>query len=219
MQIPHLPYLWLAANLKLRPHSPSRSTFAGVTSAVEPEHYQLRGMFKQRAIEPVRSTFQALVRNCSPNRALPISSLNLAMGAAETIVEMTALPGSGINHVTSLAAQQADLRQSALQLSLDQFRLQELAQHFSRIVLKIDVERYEFEVLAGAQSLLGSDVPMALCVECAPDERSRLESLFNDRFLLFDPPQQQRLSVLQENHKGDFFFRNDTWPSFDRKAS
>jgi FkbM family methyltransferase len=256
MQMPNLPYLWLAARLKLRPNStPPRATFAGVTFAVEPEHYQLRGVLKQQAIqpvlaqllslcdahtlfvdiganvglfsllvasetgaqvmafEPVRSTFHALVRNCSLNPALPITPLNLAMGAAPQVVEITAVPGSGINQVASVAERQGEPRQPAIQLSLDQLCLQELAQGFQKIVIKIDVERYEFEVLAGMQIFLESNVPIALCVEVEQDQRSRLQSALGSRFRAWPATafRPSHLAVSRDRDLSNVFFVNEIW--------
>ncbi|QPN65927.1 FkbM family methyltransferase [Synechococcus sp. CBW1006] len=210
-------YAWLAARLRL-PHLPSpMASFGGVTFSVEPEHYQLRGVLKQLAIqpvlarllalcdqetlfvdiganiglfslliasqtgakvlafEPVRSTFQALVRNCSHNRHLNVAPLNLALGSASTAVEITALPGSGINQVVSARERQGVPRQWAPQLLLDQLLIEYLINLNHKTVIKIDVERYEFEVLEGARQILSANLPIALCVEIDPGDRKRLE--------------------------------------------
>lgn len=255
MRMPNLPYLWLAANLKLRPNSTApHATFAGVRFAVKPEHYQLRGVLKQQAIqpvlaqllslcdghtlfvdiganvglfsllvasetgaqvlalEPVRSTFHALVRNCSLNPALPINPLNVAMGAAPHFVEITAVPGSGINQVASVAERQGEPRQPAIQLSLDQLCLQELAQGFQKIVIKIDVERYEFEVVAGMQKFLESNVPIALCVEVDPVESSKLSQLLSSaQFSPFETEIDLNLLVSNECDPSNLFYRNSQW--------
>ena len=164
------------------------------------------------AIEPVRSTFHALVRNCSLNTALPVTALNLAMGAAPHVVQMTALPGSGINQVTSVAEKQGEPRQTAFQFSIDQLQLQELAQGFERIVIKVDVERYEFEVLAGAKRLLGVNMPLALCVEVDPSEISRLSPMLApDQFRQFQPKQYLNLPVSNEWDPSNLFFCNKFW--------
>jgi len=165
------------------------------------------------AFEPVRSTFQALVRNCSLNPALPITQLNLAIGAAPEVVQMTALPGSCINHVTPVAKQSRELHQQAFQLCLDQLQLPELANGFGKIVIKIDVERHEFEVLTGAQNLLSSSIPMALCIEIDPVDSLRLERCLPDHFRPFQPPYNQCFPVAHEPNQTDFLYVNELWDS------
>lgn len=254
--MPNLPYLWLAARLKLGPiHNSPRATYAGVTFAVESTHYQLRSLLKQQAIqpvlaqllslcdahtlfvdiganigifsllvasesgaqvlaiEPVRSTFHALVRNCRLNPALFVTPLNVALGAVPRVVDMTALPSSGINHVTSLAEHQGESRQTAIQLSLDQLCLQELARDFEKVVIKIDVERYEFEVLAGMQQLLGGNLPIALCVEAEQDQHPRLQSMLGSRYRALPATicQQSGLAVSGEIDLSNVFFVNSNW--------
>lgn len=255
MAMPNFPYLWLAANLRLRPKSTPLATFAGITFALKPEHYQLRSFLKQQAIqpvlaqllslcdahtlfvdiganvgifsllvasetgaqvlafEPVHSTFHALVRNCSLNPALSITPLNVAMGAAPEVVEITAVPGSGINQVASVAERHGEPRQLAIQLSLDQLCLQELSKGFHKIVIKIDVERYEFEVVAGMQKLLQSNLPIALCVEVEEDQRSRLQSMLATRFDEWVPTTfaRSRLAVSHERDLSNVFFMNENW--------
>lgn len=164
------------------------------------------------AFEPVRSTFHALARNCSLNPALPITPLNLAMGAVPHVVEITAVPGSGINHVTSVAERQEEPREPAVQLSLDQLCLQEIAKSFKKIVIKVDVERYEFEVLAGMQQLLHCNVPIALCVEVDPAESPRLSQLLMpSQFTPFEPEADNNCSVSNESDPSNLFFRNSHW--------
>lgn len=248
---PH--YAWLAARLKLPHLPPPRAYFAGVTFTVEPQHYQLRGVFKSQAIEPVlaqlislcdadtlvldiganvgifalllayqtgakviafepvRNTFQALVRNCSHNPRLNVAALNLALGRSAAAVEITALPGSGINQVVSVAERLGEPRQWAPQLSLDQLDVGRWLNHHQRLVIKMDVERYEFEVLAGAQKLLALHHPMALCIEVTPAERPRLESLLGSHFHALDPPHAGNLTVMASYDPSNLFYANDFW--------
>ncbi|MEB3327564.1 MAG: FkbM family methyltransferase [Synechococcus sp.] len=249
-------YLWRAARLKLGlAPSPLLATFAGVTFAVDTEHYQLRSRLKQQAvqpvlarllglcdsktlfvdiganvgifsllvasragahalaIEPVRSTFHALVRNCSLNSALAITPLNLAMGTAPALVEITAVPKSGVNRIAIMTSRQGEPRQKTFQLEMDQLQLHELARSFRRVVIKIDVERYEFEVLAGAQQLLGLDMPIAVCVEAEPEQHGRVHALLGSRFHACNPKALARQNILvsDENDLNDVFFVNDAW--------
>lgn len=250
----NLYYAWLAARLKLPLLPPPMSSFAGVTFTVKPEHYQLRGVFNKRAIEPVlaqllslcdadtlfldiganvglfsllvasktgakavafepvRSTFDALVRNCSHNQSLNISALNLALGSCATTIEITSLPGSGINQVVSVTERMGDPRQWTPQVSLDQLDVGQWLNELQRLVIKIDVERYEFEVLAGAQRLLALDCPIVLCLEVPPSERVRLESVLGSLYQAFDPPRVTDLSVTDICDPSNVFYANDLWP-------
>lgn len=248
---PH--YAWLAARLRLPLLSPPTARFGGVTFTVEPEHYQLRGVFKQRAIEPVlaqllslcdadtlvldiganvglfalllasqtgakviafepvRSTFQALVRNCFLNPNLDVAALNLALGRDTSTVEITALRGSGINQVVTEEQRLGDPRQWVPQAFLDQLDVEKWMIMLKRLVIKMDVERYEFQVLAGAQKLLASDHPIALCIEVPPEDRPRLEGLLPKRFQAFNPPQAGTLPVMTSPDPSNLFYANDDW--------
>jgi len=255
MSMPNLSYLWLATQLKLRLNPAPRAIYAGVTFAVEPEHYQLRNLLKRQAIqpvlaqllslcddetlfvdiganigifsllvaaqtgaqvvaiEPVRATFLALVRNCAFNPALPVAPLNLAVGASPGVVEITAVPGSGINQVVSVGERQGEPRQKVVQTSLDQLRLHDLAGDFKRILIKIDVERYEFNVIKGAVELLVSEIPIALCIEVEVCERKRLAELIGSQFQPSSPRSTTRLAVQPCIDPSNLFFANNAWVS------
>lgn len=163
------------------------------------------------AIEPVRSTFHDLVCNCSLNPSLPVAPLNFAVGAVPGVVDITAVPGSGINQVVSVAERQGEPRQTALQLRLDQLRLQDFAECFKRIVIKIDVERYEFEVLKGCRELVDLDVPLALCVEVEPRERARLQEALGSLFSCVFPTYSNALAILPGVDLSNIFFVNQPW--------
>jgi hypothetical protein len=51
--IMHPDYFWLATHLKLFPTRTASASFAGVNFQIAPEHYQLRAVFKQQAVQPV----------------------------------------------------------------------------------------------------------------------------------------------------------------------
>lgn len=245
---PH--YTWLAARLKLPYLPPPTASFAGVKFTVEPQHYQLRGVLKECAIqpvlakllslcdqqtlyldiganiglfsllvaahtsakvlafEPVRSTFQSLVRNCAHNPTLDIAPLNLALGSSTKTVEIMALPSSGINQVVSVAERSGDPLQWAPQLTLDQLLVDQFLKHGEKLVIKIDVERYEFEVLQGACQLLASEYPIALCIEVDPGERDRLEAILSPRFSTILPEPLPMLPILKERDSSNYFFAN-----------
>lgn len=165
------------------------------------------------AFEPVRSTFQALVRNCASNARLDVTPLNLALGACTDLVEITAIPGSGINHVVPEGNHLGDRCQWAPQLALDQLCVERIMGDRRMLVIKIDVERYEFEVLKGAHQLLSLDLPIAICVEVPAEERLRLQDDLGSRFHVFSPPCSMRLPLQEDHDSSDLFYVNDNWLS------
>ncbi len=72
-------------------------------------------------------------------------------------------------------------RQWAPQLSLDQLNVGCWLNKTQQLVIKVEVERYELEVLAGAQNLLDLDHPIALYIEVPLVDRARLKDLFESR--------------------------------------
>jgi len=174
----NLRYAWLAARLSLDHLSSPVVEFGGVKFMVERQHYQLRRVLKDLAVEPVlasllslcdqqtlfidiganvglfalliasrtgakvmafepvRSTFSSLVRNCSLNSHLDVAPLNLALGGGVGHVPITALPGSGINHVLPVYDQQDGPIQWAPQLRLDSLSIQDFISSGQKVVVK-----------------------------------------------------------------------------------
>jgi FkbM family methyltransferase len=163
---------------------------------------------KVLAFEPVRSTFQALVRNCVHNSSLDVAPLNLALGSVARAVEITALPNSGINQVVTVAERIGDPLQWAPQLALDQLLVHRFLKPGGKLVIKIDVERYEFEVLRGARQLLASELPIALCIEVDPGELGRLKAILSPAFSIFSPHPILSHPIMQEQDHANCFFAN-----------
>ncbi|QFZ92690.2 FkbM family methyltransferase [Synechococcus elongatus] len=248
-----LRYLWLVTCLKLRLQWACYATFANVRFHVRPEHYQLRAIFKQQAIqpvlaklinlcdaetlfldiganiglfsllisaktgaraltfEPVRSTFHALVQNCACNPHLPIAPLNTALGASPCIVEITAIPGSGVNQIAAVAERPDEPRQSVPQLTLDQLKVADLLGTQQKLVVKIDVERYELEVLAGAKDLLALKVPMVLCIEVPRSQQDQVSDFLGTHFHPIQPMPDTSFPINPDSDSDDLFYANDAW--------
>lgn len=166
---------------------------------------------KVLALEPVRSTFHSLVNNCALNPDLAVVPLNLALGAEPAVVSMTADPGSGINQVAHLSERDIAITQQAFQLCLDQLRLHALLGQAGRLVLKIDVERYEFDVLDGARQLLALNLPIALCIEVDECEAWRLRQALGEGFYAFNPEMDEDITVLDYPDTTNLFFANRYW--------
>ena len=110
-----------------------------------------------------------------------------------------------------MAERQGEPRQWTPQLSLDQLDVSCWLSKHQRLVIKIDVERYEFEVLAGAKTLLALDHAIALCIEVPPTDRARLEDLLGSRFQAIDPSRTGHLPVMTNSDPSNLFYANDLW--------
>ena len=136
------------------------------------------------AFEPVFSTFHALVRNVNCNPSLKVIPLNVALGASSNLIEITAVSCSGTNQVSTVAEREGEPLQTSFQLALDHLSLDSVAKEFQRIVVKIDVERYEFEVL-NAESIETS-IPIVVCVEADCMQLTKLHSILPPGFRMLD---------------------------------
>ena len=89
--------------------------------------------------------------------------------------------------------------------------LQELAASFKKVLVKIDVERYKFEVLRGANHLLSLNRPVALCVEVEIRERERLHKMIGDIYEDLAPEFYSGVAVLCGDDPSNVFFENGFW--------
>lgn len=165
------------------------------------------------AFEPVSTTFQALIRNLNSNPCLKITPLNLALGSTSNFIDITAVSCSGTNQVSTVAEREGEPFESAYQLSLDQLGLESSVEKFKKIVVKIDVERYEFEVLRGMQYLLALNIPIAICVEVDCMQESRIQSILPPGFRRLAPPQANcsRFKVQSQYDPLNIFYVNKCW--------
>jgi FkbM family methyltransferase len=111
------------------------------------------------ALEPVPETFQQLLDNIYLNRFLDqVRAMN--MGAASDAAELTFTADEGaMDHVVT----SADKSQSTVTIQVD--ALDVLAEGMSPVMLKIDVEGFEFEVIRGAGRVLGCESLLAVLIE------------------------------------------------------
>lgn len=111
------------------------------------------------AIEPIRSTFSWLTRNIAVNglgeRAL---ALNLGLGSADGQLRFTGGLDS-LNHVLSESEEAVDV------LEVNVRPLDSVLDGQSPTVMKIDVEGFESEVLAGASHALSDPELLAVVME------------------------------------------------------
>lgn len=146
------------------------------------------------AIEPVPSTFDALVENVRLNHSEPRTEcVNAALGAAYGTIEFTT-DADTVNHVLA----DAEARISTLVVPVR--TLDSVLQGRHAALIKVDVEGYETQVMAGATNMLGSGEPMALIMELNGsgsrygfNEDALLQTMFASGFEAFryDPVRRQ----------------------------
>jgi len=109
------------------------------------------------SIEPVPATFRHLVDNISINHITHITTpLNMALGSTEGSISFTSKYDT-VNHVaTSTDKDTIDVKVNSLD---------HIVGNRNPALLKIDVEGYETEVLAGAQQVLQNSSLKAIIIE------------------------------------------------------
>jgi FkbM family methyltransferase len=131
------------------------------------------------AFEPDPGTVAALARNVEINQlGLRVAIYELAVGSSTGAAAFT-VGQDTVNHVAS--AGETDVRTVRMDT------LDNLAQGAEPLMMKVDVEGFETEVLAGAKSLLAQPSLRALCLETLePSVEAELARLgFERRF--YDP--------------------------------
>jgi FkbM family methyltransferase len=116
------------------------------------------------ALEPVKSTYRQLLLNQSCNPDLDIQALRLA--CSDTVGRMTITSDcNGSNHLVTEGSTKLNTETVSV-ATLDQiFDFIAPLKAYSRIIVKIDVERHELNVLKGAHRFLSSAIPIILAVE------------------------------------------------------
>jgi FkbM family methyltransferase len=109
------------------------------------------------SIEPVPSTFSHLVDNISINQITHIATpLNMALGSAEGSITFTSKYDT-VNHVATAADKET--------IEVKVNALDHIVRDLNPALIKIDVEGYETEVLAGAQQVLQNSSLKAIIIE------------------------------------------------------
>ncbi len=143
------------------------------------------------AFEPIHSTFNKLEKNIKLNELEnKVISVNAAVGSVEGDLKMTNNLDT-VNHVV-VSDKASDHLTSIKVIKLDHF--------FSKInypkLIKIDVEGYESDVIAGMENILSSDTLCAIIIELngsggryGYDEKIIHEKLLNHSFFpcKYDP--------------------------------
>lgn len=109
------------------------------------------------SIEPVPATYSHLVDNISINHITHIATpLNMALGSTEGLITFTSKYDT-VNHVAIVADK------DTIEVKVNS--LDHIVGDRSPALLKIDVEGYETEVLAGAQQVLQNSSLKAIIIE------------------------------------------------------
>jgi FkbM family methyltransferase len=140
------------------------------------------------SIEPVPATFNHLVDNISINRITHIATpLNMALGSTQGSILFTSKYDT-VNHVATTTDK------DTIEVKVNS--LDHIAGDRNTALLKIDVEGYETEVLAGAQQVLQNSSLKAIIIELngsggryGYDENKIHEHLLNKGFspFIYDP--------------------------------
>lgn len=147
------------------------------------------------AIEPVPSTFSHLLENVELNHIQNIvDCLNIGIGKASGTLRFSADEDT-MNHVV------ADSEVCDRTIDIDVKRLDDILEKRVPTVIKIDVEGWETNVIAGAQGIFSKSEPLAVLMEFGLGERYG----FDDRKLYQD--------VL------DFGFQKVSYSPFERTLS
>jgi FkbM family methyltransferase len=110
------------------------------------------------ALEPVPSTFSHLLDNIHINRIeTRVRALNMALGSTHGTINFTNLSLDTINHVAT--------RDDTNTIEVPVNRLDAILENRIPVLMKIDVEGYETEVLAGAGAVLENPALNAIIIE------------------------------------------------------
>ena len=111
------------------------------------------------AFEPLQATFELLLRNIELNHALNVTAHAVALGSSPEFRSIYERRQAGRGATTLVAARDGQASDVVEVDTLDRF-LERSGRPTVRLV-KIDVEGWELELLAGARELLaGADAPM-----------------------------------------------------------
>lgn len=125
------------------------------------------------AFEPESSMFRRLLENIELNKVQNVTAVQTAVGAMNEIREVFAYPLVNIGRASLVKSQGAELAGQTSVITLASF-VEERKLEGIRMI-KIDVEGFEYEVLAGARACLSGEQAPILSVEC-DDEMPRDDS-------------------------------------------
>lgn len=113
------------------------------------------------ALEPVPSTFRHLRDNVNLNALYDrVTCLNVGVGKEEGLLQFTASQDA-VNHVVT----EREAGEHVETVEVPVHRLDDLAAGLAPLLVKVDVEGWETEVIAGADGLLSGAAPMAVIME------------------------------------------------------
>lgn len=111
------------------------------------------------SVEPIKSTFDMLEENITVNRLLgAVRALNIGIGKTKGVLKFTAGLDT-VNHVVS------DTEQIANSVEVPVCSLNDLLESQEPILIKIDVEGFETNVIAGADKVLSRTSLLAVIME------------------------------------------------------
>lgn len=111
------------------------------------------------SVEPIKSTFDMLEENINVNRLLGhVHALNMGIGKEKGVLKFTAGLDT-VNHVIS------DTEQFANTVEVPICSLNDLLENQEPILIKIDVEGFETNVIAGADKVLSRTSLLAVIME------------------------------------------------------
>ncbi len=174
------------------------------------------------AAEPVTATYAALIDNVNINGIeRSVRAVHVAVGREEGVVEMT----TGLDAANHVAAQHESGQ------ALEQVRLttlDDLCRDIEPILIKIDVEGFESEVLAGGSKTLARESLVAIIMEtnsCAelygkavsdPDEHLRSIGFESYRY---DPRERTLHGLATHNASGNTIYIRGQARAAERVAS
>jgi FkbM family methyltransferase len=155
------------------------------------------------AIEPIPSTFRALRRNVVLNEFSDrIQLLNIGLGKETGVLHFTADLDT-VNHVLA----EREIVEKVVTVPMR--RLDDVLDGRVPVLIKIDVEGFESEVIAGAQRTLSSPVLQAVIMEVNGsgarygfNERDLYKLMFDFQFKAYTyKPDDRRLVRIDENYQ------------------
>lgn len=115
------------------------------------------------SIEPIAATFNHLVRNVHLNNMCDrVDVRNIGAGSAKGTLRFTSNLDT-VNHVIDEIAKQEKSGTAVCEVAVD--TLDTVAADARPVLLKIDVEGFETEVIAGAEKVLSKDSLLAVIME------------------------------------------------------